>query len=363
MKLIVGIDPGTTTGLAILDINGNILAVVSKREMGRNEIVNFITKFGQPLIVASDVNPLPKTVEKIARILHVKPYFPEESLHIREKEELIKDFSGIVKDGHEVDALAASIKAWKSYRSFFLRTREELEKMGMSEFFEDVIWKLIRGEADNIKDAATEILNQKRRVLSGIKPTEEKDRVLIQKLQRALTQKDKYIEILRHQSTILSKALNKMSGELKDFEKIKLNVDELVKMRKDMGVLKKSNEFLKKLREIENRNFIPAIDVEDIIIDDLNGLIDLKDRFLFTNSLENLISLNQYEIKGLLTTVEPDKKMLKDLEFPVIKVKKEQIQNIGEIKVIKVEDLEGESKKAKKVGLIEWLEKYKKRRI
>ncbi len=361
MKLIIGVDPGTTTGLAILDINGNILAVVSKRDMDKNEIINFVTKFGQPLIVASDVNPLPKTVEKIARTFHAKPYFPEESLHVDEKTGLIRDFSGIVKDEHGVDALAASIKAWKSYRSFFLRTKEELEKMGVSEFFEDVIVKLMRGEADNIEDAATRVLNQKRRFLQEVKPVEEKGRELAQKLQRALTEKDRYIAILKRQSDILSRTLSKTKEELKHFEKIELDAEKLEKMRKEIELLKKSNELLKKLRDIENRDLIPIIDMGDNI-EEMNKLIDLKDRFLFTNSLGNLTSLNQYKVKGLLTTVEPDRKMLKDLEFPLIQVKKEQIQNIGEIKVIKAEDLEGEAKKAKKVGLIEWLEKYKKRR-
>lgn len=328
--------------------------------MKRNEIINFITKFGQPLIVASDVNPVPKSVRRIASIFHCKLHFPEFSLRRNEKQELTKDFINIARDDHEVDALAAGIKAWKSYRPLFLRTKEELKKLNMSEFFEDVIEKLIRGEANNIEEATTEILNQKRKVLLEIKTNEEKE--TIQKLQKTLTQKDKYIENLKRQIDILNRNLNKTKMELKYLERIKTKTEELIKIKKEIEILKKSNELLKKLREIENRNFIPIIDVEDRI-DKLNEMIDLKDRFLFTNSLENLISLNQYKIKGLVTTSKLDKKMLKDVEFPVIQIKEEKIQNIEGIKAIKVEDLEEELKKARKVSLVEWLEEYKKRRI
>ncbi len=362
MRLIVGIDPGITVGLAILDMNGNLLAVLSKRGMSRDEIVNFITKIGQPLIVASDVNPLPKTVEKIAKTLHAKPYFPDEPLHVKEKEELVKDFSGIVKGGHEVDALAASIKAWKSYRSFFLKTKGDLEKMGLSEFFEDVIVKLIRGEADNIEDAANEVLNQKRRILPKIKPVIEKDLGLVQKLQRALAQKDKYIGILRQQSDVLNRALNKERMKLRYLDKIRLDAEELEKTKGEMETLKKTNGLLKILRKIEGRNLVPLIEIEGDV-DGLDKNIDLEDRFLFTNSLENLNLLNQYKIKGLLTTDAVDKKMVKDLEFPVIQVNEELIQNIEGIKTIEIEDLERELPQAKKTGLVEWLEKYKRREM
>ena len=56
--LIVGIDPGITTGIAILDLYGNVVKVCSKRNMGKNEIIRTITNFGHPLIITSDVNPL-----------------------------------------------------------------------------------------------------------------------------------------------------------------------------------------------------------------------------------------------------------------------------------------------------------------
>lgn len=349
--LIVGIDPGITTGLAILDLSGNIIALISKREMSRNEMIKFITKFGQPLIVTSDVNPLPKSVEKIARELDAKTYLPEESLSISEKQELIKEFSDIVKDEHEVDALAASTKAWKSYRPFFSKIKDELQRHRLFEFFEDVAAKLLKGDYNNIEDA-----------VKILKKTEEKKPEIenIQKLHRILSQKDKYIKALKRQINFLNKSLNETKRRLKAFEK-RLYYEELDRQRKATEKLKKANELLKKIIEIGNRNLIPLVEV-DKDFEEMNELIDLKDKLLFIDSLENLNFLNKYRIKGLLTTAEVDKKIIRDLEFPVVKVKEEVLQDVNGIKVIKPENLEKELKKAKKIGLVEWLEKYKKRK-
>lgn len=352
---IIGVDPGTTTGLAILDTSGNILAVFSKRDMGVNDTIKFITKFGQPLIVASDVNPLPRTVGKIARKVNAKIYFPKQSLHVIEKQNLIKEFADIVKDEHGVDALAASIKAWKKYKSFFSSIENELSKHGLSEFFGDVAKKLLDGKYDNIEEAMERI---KQNQLEEINP-EIENKEMIQKLHRTLAKKDKYIEALTRQIDFLNKSLSDVKKKLSSSEN-KTDYSQ----KKDLEKIEKANRLLKKIIEIEDMNLIPLIEIEDKSVKEINGMVDLEDKFLFTDSLENLYLLNQYKIKSLLTTVDVDKKIVKDLEFPIVQVKEVFIQNIIDgIKAIKPEHLEKELKKAKKVGLIEWLEKYRKRSL
>ncbi len=83
--IIVGIDPGITTGIAILDLYGNIVKVCSKRDMSRNETIKVITGFGHPIIITSDVNPTPRNVRNIARKLNAKVYLQEKSLTVAEK--------------------------------------------------------------------------------------------------------------------------------------------------------------------------------------------------------------------------------------------------------------------------------------
>jgi len=77
-------------------------------------LIKEIIKYGKPLIIASDVNPAPKAIEKIAKNLGSKLFFPEKSLTNLEKEKIIKNFKEKIKSSHEKDALAASLKSLKN---------------------------------------------------------------------------------------------------------------------------------------------------------------------------------------------------------------------------------------------------------
>ena len=58
-KLILGIDPGTTCGIAALDLNGNLLLIKSQRELLRSEVVDLTLSIGEPVAIASDVSTYP----------------------------------------------------------------------------------------------------------------------------------------------------------------------------------------------------------------------------------------------------------------------------------------------------------------
>ena len=119
---------------------------------------------------------------------------------------------------------------------------------------------------------------------------------------------------------------------------------------------------MKKIIELDGTGMIPVMDIDAMDVGEADEVIGLMGKFLFTNSLKKLDLLNKYEIKSLLTTEEVDKKIVKDLEFPVVQVKEGYIQDIIEgIKAIRPENLERELRKAKKEGLLEWLEKYRRR--
>lgn len=154
--MIVGIDPGITTGVAVLDINGNILSVYSKREAGKKELLKSISEFGKPILVASDVNPCPRSVKSFAIIFGSKIFSPEESLSVVKKTNLTKKFSENLKNRHEVDSLAAGIRAWKSYRDLLDKIKIELEKNNLSHLFEEIVVKIFEKKNSNINEAIVE---------------------------------------------------------------------------------------------------------------------------------------------------------------------------------------------------------------
>lgn len=122
---IVGIDPGTTMGLAIIDLTGNLVEVFSAKHYSVSEAVERIIARGKPLIIASDVAPTPAMVRKISSIFASPVHELEESLSIEEKIALTKGDGYAYKNAHERDALAASLNAFRSYQKKFARVEKK----------------------------------------------------------------------------------------------------------------------------------------------------------------------------------------------------------------------------------------------
>jgi predicted RNase H-like nuclease (RuvC/YqgF family) len=160
--LIVGIDPGTTKALAILDLKGDILSISSKRDMRKSELIKTILKHGHPVVIASDVSPSPQLVQKLSSIFGCKLFIPDKKFSVSDKQEVTKKFFNQMKNEHELDALAASLKAWKKYRELFNKVYHTLQKLGMLSLFEDVVKELLVEDSENIEHAINKVLKSKR---------------------------------------------------------------------------------------------------------------------------------------------------------------------------------------------------------
>lgn len=365
--ILAGVDTGITTGIAILDVHGNLLAIISERELGRNEVIKLITKFGRPLIIATDKNPLPRSIEKIASALGSKVYFPETSLSVVEKQELTKEFKDFIKDDHELDALAACIKSWKKYRELFIKVENTLKNLGLLEIFEDVITRLLREDSENINKAINEILKESKEPKEKIekKTSVQEYENLIKDLQMKLMLKERKIQNLIEQSNTLNKALRRVKQEFRELEKVKLRFEKFDRIKKELEELKDANELLKKFEKVEEKGFHPVIEirsVDGLELEELNKKINLANRVVFSHSTENLNLLNRFGLKALLVEDFEKVKNLEKLEFPVLSFK-DEIQTLDGIKVIKREILENALKEAKKIGLIEWLKEYRRRKV
>jgi predicted RNase H-like nuclease (RuvC/YqgF family) len=122
---IVGIDPGTTVGLAIMDLNGEPLEVFSAKNYSISDVVAWIISRGRPLIVASDVTPTPATVRKIAR-LFASPFRDLDGpLSTDEKIALTKGEGYEYRNKHERDALAACVNAFRHYKNKFVQVQKK----------------------------------------------------------------------------------------------------------------------------------------------------------------------------------------------------------------------------------------------
>jgi len=149
--LIVGIDPGIYTGIAILDLDGNVLEVFSGKNIDRHSIIRKIEEYGKPLIIASDVSPPPDTLEKLSSTFNAKLYVPSQSLSQSEKEDLVKTYlqkmecSIPVTDSHQRDALAAAIHALRFFGQKFEQINSYLKKLELDLNIDKIRVEVIKG--------------------------------------------------------------------------------------------------------------------------------------------------------------------------------------------------------------------------
>jgi len=166
-QLIVGIDPGTTVGLAILGLEGDVHLIYSSRTCALEEVTNIIIEHGTPLIVASDVNPLPSYVQKVCHLFEAVPFVPKQSMSTEAKREIIKTFAAnseaeiSFRNSHEKDALAASLKALESYEEKFRWIDRKLTEEDLSDLSQSAKALVVRGSSlssaiEELKEAESE---------------------------------------------------------------------------------------------------------------------------------------------------------------------------------------------------------------
>ncbi len=143
--VIVGIDPGITVGIAVIDLNGRIIALHSERNMPVGEVFRFISEIGHPVVVATDVSPAPGFVEKIARSFKASLFVPRESLRVEEKNELLRSLGIKVDDDHQRDALAAAYKAYLRLKPKLEHVEAKLKEAGLAKRADEVKALVIQG--------------------------------------------------------------------------------------------------------------------------------------------------------------------------------------------------------------------------
>jgi len=141
--LIVGIDPGTTTAVVSIDINGRLVDVESRRSFSTDDVVSHINDIGLPVIVATDRVISPKKVEKVATAFPAKLFHPETRMSRKEKAEATKDVDFDFNNQHEKDAAAAALFAYKSYRHTLKKVERRLQKEGLDRLREDISREVI----------------------------------------------------------------------------------------------------------------------------------------------------------------------------------------------------------------------------
>ncbi len=170
--VIVGLDPGISTGLAVIDLAGRVLHLASYKGIDRGGIIQEILAHGSPIIVAADVNPPPDTVRSVASKLGAEVYTPPQDMTTEEKRELASRIHGAKpRDSHQRDALAAAYKAYQALLSKMRQIDSYLGKFDLELDPEEVKAEVLRGTT-----LAEAVERQIMRIIGETRRGEEKQR-------------------------------------------------------------------------------------------------------------------------------------------------------------------------------------------
>jgi len=111
--VLIGVDPGTTTAVAVVGLSGDVLDVYSTRTDDAAAVTEWIVERGRPIVVAADVTPMPDTVEKLRRSFDAAGWVPQSDLPVDEKQHRTRDHP--YENDHQRDALAAALFAYDDH--------------------------------------------------------------------------------------------------------------------------------------------------------------------------------------------------------------------------------------------------------
>ncbi|MBU7037838.1 MAG: DUF460 domain-containing protein [Theionarchaea archaeon] len=129
--------------MAILTLEGEVVSLYSGKNFSLQDIISFISEFGSPCIIATDVNPAPQAVDKLCRSFDCKLHTPPSDLSVEEKNELTRNHQ--FKNFHQRDALAAALKALEHHKAKFDNIDSRLQEKRMEEHSETIKSLVLRG--------------------------------------------------------------------------------------------------------------------------------------------------------------------------------------------------------------------------
>lgn len=130
-RLIVGIDPGTTLGIAALDLDGHLLLLTSVKNLSKNDVLNIVLGLGVPVLVASDRVVAPHLVSELAASLGSRIFLPSQEVAAHEKKRVVEEassrFETYAIDEHQTAALYAALKAHAHFKNLFQEVEDAVQ--------------------------------------------------------------------------------------------------------------------------------------------------------------------------------------------------------------------------------------------
>lgn len=294
--VLVGIDPGTTTAVAIVDLGGNVLDVLSTRTADTADVIEWIIDRGRPIVIAADVTPIPETVEKIRRSFDGAAWTPERDLPIDRKQHRTRE-EGYDND-HERDAMAAALFAFDDHEDQFERIAQKIPpQLNRGK----VTARVVAGEesvetvvADLTEDDSTESETETH---EPREPTPEEKEIKrlneridrleshIETLEETIASKDEQIDEYERELSDARREERREARERREVTRLERKTEQLERktdeQREEIESLEDKLERLKELWKVDHSNFAD-------VSEEKQGLVPVKVIEQFTSqAIEN----------------------------------------------------------------------------
>ncbi|MEM0480862.1 MAG: DUF460 domain-containing protein [Candidatus Aenigmatarchaeota archaeon] len=295
-EIVVGIDIGATSAIAIFDRNENLLFLKSKKEYSLSEIIKDIISFGKPILICTDKVKIPFKIKKIASSFSCKIFHPIKEPKEKSKIRLTKNFN--YKNVHERDAIYSALKGLKSIKNKIIVKKEEI-KVNKT-FSEKKVEKL--DDRDKLVRRIIELKEENKRLKEIIEKLKERKNFIIQEVKIEKNEAlEKKIEILEKIIEIL-KVWNK-----KDYICLKLEEIDYEFLKEVVNHLP-AEKIVIASNDIKNASVLVELGIKYIITEkkfenyNLNILIDNLNNYSEIENLskEKINSLLKEKIKELI---------------------------------------------------------------
>ena len=269
-RVIVGIDPGTTTAAAVVGLDGTVLDVVSTRTADTAAVIEWIIERGRPILVAADVTPMPATVEKIRRSFDAAGWVPPRDLPVDVKKHRTREVG--YDNDHERDAIAAAFGAYDAHTDQFDRIaaktppREDLgqviERVVVDEESVEAVLS-DRAEDDDSEDddhehVERELTDEEQRI-RDLETQVERLQDHVERLEATIEQKDDQIADYEAELTESRQRERRKARERREVTRLERETSrlerELETEREQVSELEGKLERLKELWKLDHSNF------------------------------------------------------------------------------------------------------------
>ncbi|WP_459191599.1 DUF460 domain-containing protein [Halosimplex sp. J119] len=255
--VVVGVDPGTTTAVAIVGLDGEVLDVLSTRTADSAEVTEWIIERGRPVIVAADVTPMPETVEKLRRSFDAAGWTPDRDLPVDVKQHRTRE-EGYDND-HERDALAAAFGAFDAHRDQFERIAA---KVPPGEEVGPVVARVVANE-ESVETVLDDLRDD-----GGDEPDDQPQQSNEQSPeQKRISQLESQVAQLQSHVENLEETIEEKDDEIDDYER------KLSEARSETRVEARKDREVTRL-ERENRRLQSELDEKDERIEELEGKLE-----------------------------------------------------------------------------------------